>query len=380
MEDDILLEQVFTAYFDARKKKRNKKSQLAFELELESNLMRLYEQIKDRTYTPGKAKCFLVFHPVKREIFASLFVDRVVQHLLYNYLAPVFERIFIEDSYSCRKGRGTLFGIERLQHHIRSCTDNFRRQAWVLKLDVRGYFMSINREILYRLVMKTLNNYWERAGPQKQSIDKDTVLFLLRTIIFRNPAANCEVCGNRSEWDDLPPSKSLLKSPPGVGLPIGDLTSQLFSNIYLHQLDVYMKCTMRCRHYGRYVDDFYVVHRSKTFLKQLIPKVCTFLRKELGLTVHPNKVFLQDVRQGISFLGAFIKPYRRYAAIRGVKYFRERMYRIGREARAMPFSKERRLEVRATVNSYLGYLGKFKSRKIVDRVMGKYEYVFDMFE
>ena len=203
MKDTDLLGDVFQAYFDARKHKRNTASQLAFEMDCEHNLLELYEEIRQRTYVPSRAVCFIVHYPVKREIFASQFRDRVVHHLLYNYLAPIFELRLIYDCYSCRKGKGTSFGIDRFEHHIRSCSDNYRKQAWVLKLDVKGYFMSIDRYKLHTLVVSTLEKYWKsRSGDGRkrgECVDKETILYLLHQIIYRDPADNCEVRGNRKD-------------------------------------------------------------------------------------------------------------------------------------------------------------------------------------
>ncbi|MBR3303644.1 MAG: RNA-directed DNA polymerase, partial [Bacteroidales bacterium] len=151
-----LIDDLFDAYFDARYTKRNSRSQLGFELCYESNLFVLAEQLQNRSYTLSPGKCFITDIPVKREIYASLFKDRVVHHLLFNYLAPLFEKQFIYDSYSCRVGKGTLFGVKRFDHHLRSVTENYTKQAYILQLDIRGYFMSINRAKLYEIIQRRL--------------------------------------------------------------------------------------------------------------------------------------------------------------------------------------------------------------------------------
>ena len=139
---------LFRAYEDARKNKRNTIAQLEFEKDAEHNLIELYHELLDGSYVPGKSICFLTHFPVLREVFASQFRDRVVHHLLFNYIAPIFEKTFIYDSYSCRKEKGTLFGVERLEHHIRSCTNNYTHTAYILKLDIQGYFMSKAKKII----------------------------------------------------------------------------------------------------------------------------------------------------------------------------------------------------------------------------------------
>ena len=169
--------------------------------------MELYEQIRDRNYTPSPGVCFVVNRPVKREIFASDFRDRVVHHLLYNYISPMFEGRMIFDSYSCRQGKGTSQGIARLEHHIRSCTQNYRYSAYILKLDLRGYFMSIRKDRLYDLICKGLERY-RRSRKQKECPDMELIDFLLRQIIFRNPQRDCRIRGSAEDWEGLPPTKS----------------------------------------------------------------------------------------------------------------------------------------------------------------------------
>lgn len=356
-----LLTDLFRAYYDARRHKRNTRSQLAFEIDSEHNLITLYEQIRDRTYRPSPGICFITDKPVKREIFASPFRDRVVHHLLFNYLAPIFERRMIYDSYSCRKGKGTSAGIARIEHHIRSCSDNYTRQAYVLKLDLRGYFMSIDKRLLYDIISRTV------AGVRNVGFDRDLADFLLRSILLRDPLKDCSIVGRKSDWVGLPPSKSLFESPPGVGLPIGDLTSQLFSNIYMNELDQYAKRRLKCRHYGRYVDDFYIVHRSRNYLKTLIPDIRDFLEKRLMLELHPDKIELRHHTQGIRFLGAYVKPYRRYPTARTTASFRHVMTRIEEECRRHEPSSKRLTRMLSQINSYCGYLGHFRSYRILRR-------------
>lgn len=361
-----LLTDLFRAYYDARRHKRNTKSQLAFEMDLEHNMIVLYEQIRGRMYRPSPGICFITEDPVKREIFASPFRDRVVHHLLFNYLAPLFERRMIYDSYSCRKGKGTSLGIERFEHHIRSCTRNYTQSAYILKLDLRGYFMSIDKHLLYAIIKRTIERCCLRWPKGVARFDFDLVDFLIRAILLRDPVENCRVLGNSSEWDGLPPSKSLLKSPPGVGIPIGDLTSQLFSNIYLDVLDEYVKRTLKCRHYGRYVDDFYIVHPSRNYLRGLIPCLRDFLASELHLTLHPDKIVLQHYTKGASFLGALVRPYRHYPSARTIALFRKAMKPLELECVGTEPTSERLAQMLAVINSYCGYLTHFKAYKVLN--------------
>lgn len=305
-----LLTDLFTAYYCARRNKRNTSSQVRFERNLADNLTELYSDIVSDRYKVGRSICFVVRDPVFREVFAASFRDRVVHHLLYNWLVPIFEPRFIHDSYSCREGKGTLFGVSRLEHHIRSCSDNYRRPCHILKLDIEGYFMSINRQKLYDLISSRLVSY---SRLHRCPFDVSLALRLLSLVIFNDPTRGCYRKGELSDWDRIPRSKSLFHAPPGCGLPIGNLTSQLFSNIYLSVLDDYVKRELKFRHYGRYVDDFYLVSNSRTELLDAIPKIRSFLSRELGLRLHPRKVHLTTAIKGVRFLGTVLKPCSRYA-------------------------------------------------------------------
>ena len=304
-----LLTDLFTAYFCARRNKRNTSAQVRFERNLSDNLMALYEDIVSSRYRPGRSMCFVIKDPVYREVFAASFRDRIVHHLLYNWLAPVFERYFIYDSYSCREGKGTLFGVRRLEHHIRSCSRNYTRECYILKLDIEGYFMSINRQRLFDIVSARLLSH---SAKHKCAFDVPLALSLLSLVIFNDPTRGCYRKGRLSDWDNIPRSKSLFRAAPGCGLPIGNLTSQLFSNIYLSLLDDYVKRDLKFSHYGRYVDDFYLVSQSKEELLQAIPRIRHFLKETLSLKLHPKKVHLVPMEKGVRFLGAVVRPYFTY--------------------------------------------------------------------
>lgn len=360
---------LFQAYEDARRHKRNTKAQLEFEKDAEHNLIHLYHELLDRSYKPGESICFLTYSPVLREVFASRFRDRVVHHLLFNYIAPIFEKSFIHDSYSCRKGKGTLFGIHRLAHHVRSCTDNYREKGYVLKLDIQGYFMSIDKKRLYGIIQKRLMKHWEQGGFDcgKPGKNPEFILYLVENIIFKDHTLDCKRQGNRQEWQSLPPSKSLFCQPKDVGLPIGDLTSQLFSNIYLNELDSYVKRELKVRWYGRYVDDFNLIHPSRAYLRSLIPKIKVFLKERYGLTLHPRKIYLQSIAHGVPFLGAFVKPHRIYSSPRTIKKFHAKARRIMPLCQKEELGQEELVAMRSSLNSYLGYFGHYKAYGILHR-------------
>lgn len=315
-----LLEDLHQAYFDARHHKRNKPYQLRFEAHLEENLSLLCNALLNRTYQPLSSDCFIITDPKRREVFAAHFRDRIVHHLYFNYTHEMFERTFIQDSYSCIKHRGTHYGINRLRQHILKESQNYSRPCYVLKMDIRGYFMNIDRMKLMEICLKTLETMGEhrvskyRKEVWKDRTDMDFVRYLTETIVMLDPTKECRAIGKKSDWDDLPHSKSLFHSPQGCGLPIGNLTSQLFSNVYLNQFDQFMKRELHCKHYGRYVDDFYVVSCDKKWLELLVPKVSEFLSERLGLKIHEGKTKIHSVTKGVEFLGAFILPYRIYVS------------------------------------------------------------------
>ena len=290
------------------------------------------------------------------------FPDRIVHHLYYNYTHELYEATFIRDSYSCIKGRGTLDGVLRLSEHIRKESQNWTRECYVLKLDIRGYFMHINRQRLLEICLSTLDRMAGHKMPKhlrqgnvvtwEQALDMDFVRWLTEVIVMLNPRDNCIICGSEADWIGLDPAKSMRWLADGLGLPIGNLTSQLFSNVYLNVLDQFMKRVLKCRHYGRYVDDFFVVSCDREWLLSLVPRIRRFLKSELGLDLHMGKVRICRASRGVEFLGAYVKPFRIYTS-------NATMERIRQNLSEMDFTD--REAVGRTVNSYLGIMSKTAS-------------------
>lgn len=339
-----LLNDLFIAYFEARRHKRNTINQLRFEIDYETEIFKLAEEILSHSYKPRPSICFIVDDPVKREIFAADFRDRVIHHLIFNYIAPLFDKQFIDDSYSCRKGKGTHYGIRRVADFIKKCSQNYTRDCYVLKLDVCGYFMNIDKKILLQKIGEML---YGKNVEKDSSIDHEMVNYLIRETVANDPRVNCIFKGKRSDWNGLPPSKSLFYSSENCGLPIGNLTSQLFSNVYLHFLDCFMKDELGLTYYGRYVDDFVVVHPDKDFLRTVILKVREFLKEELHLELHPRKIYLQHYAKGVAFLGVYIKPYRICIG----KHTRQKFKGLLRAGLS-----DDPQQIRASLNSYLGIM------------------------
>ena len=342
-----LLADLIVAYHDARRHKRVRTYQTRFEMNQETELVKLRDELLERRYKPLPSTCFIIHDPKMREVFAAEFRDRVVHHLFYNYTHTLFERTFIADSYSCIEGRGTHYGVARLKKHIRSCSQSWTKPCYVLKLDIKGYFMSIKRTRLLDICRNILKKQQRKVC----GIDWEIVDYLLESICLLNPVDNCRVLGDRKEWNLLPKEKSLFNSKLGFGLPIGNLSSQLFSNVYLGVLDNFMKRELKCRRYGRYVDDAYVVSSSKEELYDIVPMVRQFLADELELELNEDKVRVIDAYKGVEFLGAFIKPYRTYPATRSLHRMRGRM-------KSLDWS-ERPNRTQARVNSILGVLSHY---------------------
>ena len=316
---DQLLYDIFQAYYDARCNKRNTRSQLEFEMNFEHELFQLYEELSTWTYKIEQSICFVILDPVQREIFASSFRDRIVHHLVYNYIYDFFDRHFIHDSYSCRLEKWTHYGIRRLDHFIRSCSQNYTKDCYVLKLDIKWFFMGIDKEILKQKITEKLDTF------TPLSLDKNRLLNLIYQIIDHDPTQNYIFKGSISDYDWLPKDKSLFHAWIGKWLPIWNLTSQLFANIYLDDLDKFMKYTLGLKYYGRYVDDFVIIHQDKEYLKSLVHIIRKYLSEQLQLTLHPNKIYLQHYSKWVKFLGAYIKPWRKYIHRRTIGNFQKKM-------------------------------------------------------
>lgn len=366
IDNNKILCDLFRAYYDARKKKRSSFSALFFEKNYETNLFKLHEEILNGKYVISPSVCFVSFKPLQREIFAADFRDRIVHHFIYNYISPIFERLFINDTYSCRIGKGTSGGVKRLNHFIRSCSDNYKKDCYILKLDIRGYFMNIDHSILYKKVEVTLNRYRD-----KENFDVDLVLRLVRQIIFHDHKKGCYQKGKPEDWVGLPKNKSLFFAEINKGLPIGNLTSQLFGNVYLDEFDHFIKYELGCNYYGRYVDDIVIVHQNKEYLKTIVPLINYYLKNELLLEIHPQKIYLQHHSKGVKFLGAFLKPYRIYIGnqTKGNFYKRIQYWNNLLVVKDFNFDKADLSSFLFSINSYLGIMIQYSTYRLRKKML-----------
>lgn len=361
----IKADELFQAYFDCRSNKRRTANAMAFEVDYESKLIQLLEYINTGNYYPGKSIAFIVNKPVKREIFAADFRDRIVHHLIINKFNPLFEKDFIRDSFACRVGKGTHHGIKRVDTFIKKCSKNYSEDCFVLKLDIQAFFMNINRKLLFdKLHSYILDKY--------HLPDQKIVIDLCRKIIFYSPVDNCIIKGLKSDWEGLPKSKSLFYTPKVCGLPIGNLTSQVFANFYLNSFDHFIKHDLKVRYYGRYVDDFVIIHNDRDYLKSIIPKIKRFLSDELFLTLHPDKIYLHHHSKGVKYLGAVIMPKRIYIANRTKGNFYNSISRYNDLSESHKPDKTELQEIQSSINSYLGIMIHYKSYNIRKSYLVKY--------
>ena len=357
-------EELFHAYFDCRRNKRNTINALAFEKHFEHHLFQLKEEILNGSYQPGRSIAFIVNQPVKREIFAADFRDRVVHHWLINKLNPFFEKDFIFDSYACRTAKGTHFGIKRVNDFIRKCSNNYTTDCYILKLDIQGFFMHISKELLFDWLLRFIYEKYDGA-------DKKLLIELCRKVIFNDPTLNSVIKGSKMDWQGLPDNKSLFHSPPGCGLPIGNLSSQVFANFYLNRFDHFIKKELGIRYYGRYVDDFVIVHPDKEYLKSMVPVLSKYLHCTLGLTLHPKKIYLQHYSKGIQFLGTIIKPNRIYIANRTKGNFYTAIQKQNLAIKTTRPDTEAKSNFLSSMNSYLGIMKHWRTYKLRKKMLFK---------
>lgn len=267
----ISKENLLQAWKEFKRGKMKKDDVLAFEFNLEQNIFEIYQRLKDKIYTPKPYQEFFVCDPKLRHIHKACVGDRVVHQAVYRKLYKVFDPQFIYDSYSCRIGKGTHKGVERLSSFMTKSSKNNSQKVWYLKCDVTKFFDSINHQLLkQRISMK---------------VKDENTLWLCNRII-----------------------DSFSKSE-GKGLPLGNVTSQLFANIYLHEFDHFMKHVLRAKYYVRYCDDFVILNTDKEYLEKIKIDIQDFLLEKLGLYIHPQKITLRKISQGIDFLGYVTFPH-----------------------------------------------------------------------
>lgn len=272
----IDFETILEAYLDCRKRKRSTVGATEFELNYVHNLVELMNEVNSRQYRIGKSICFVVRYPRYREVFAGEFRDRVVHHYIALRLEPLFERIFCGRTCNCRKGKGQLAGVTQLAEDIREESENYTKDAYVMKVDLKGFFMSIIKSKLAKMIDDFIVAHYEGD-------DKEDLRWLCNLVIMHRPELNCERRSPLWMWNFIPKEKSLFTNGEDRGIAIGNLFAQLFANFLLNTID--WKIDAVCVRHNRYVDDISFVSKDKEKLLSTIPMLRTELGK-LGLRLN----------------------------------------------------------------------------------------------
>jgi len=272
-EKIISLDNLFSAWKEFKKGKTGKLDIQEFEFNLEENIFQLHDDLKNNRYKHGPYVAFYVRDPKLRHIHKASVRDRLFHHAVFRVLYSIFDKNFIYDSYSCRLGGGTHLAVNRLEKFVRKLSGNNHRTIYALKCDIRKFFDSVDKEILLGIIKRKI---------------KDNNSIKLISIILNS-----------------------FSKEDGKGLPLGNVTSQLFANIYLNELDQHVKHQLKVKYYLRYCDDFVILSQDVQYLSELVYRVGEFLKENLNLNLHPNKVILRKHKQGIDFLGYVVLPHHR---------------------------------------------------------------------
>lgn len=335
---ELTFEALFEAYFDCRKRKRSTFQSMEFEFEFEKNLLKLYRELLDETYEIGQSICFVVTIPKPREVWAGAFRDRVVHHLIYNAVKERFETRFIQDTFSCIPSRGTSMATKKAARYAKAVSSNYKERAYYVRMDIANFFNSIDKEILYKEILKYTPEPWLQR--------------LIKKVVFNDPTKNPYIKSPPELFALLPKQKSLFNIPHEKGLPIGNLTSQFFSNVYLNPLDQFAKHKLKCKYYCRYVDDIIIFDKDPKVLNHAYAQINKFLKEKLAMELSHRKKVMNTVCKGFDFVGHLIKPNRTYLRTTIIKNsFRTiKAWRI-QENR---FSDTNVKKFVSKINSYLG--------------------------
>ena len=367
--DDVVppsfLKSLWQAYHDCLKGKMTSAQALEYMPVAWADIPALAYELWTGIYKPGTSTCFLVRYPKWREVFAANFRDRIVHHWICLRLEPLFEYRFREQgnlSFNCRKGFGTEKAVEHLAEEMRRVSGNYHKPAWVFRGDISGFFMSINKELLWYLLERFIKRWRFRIDRNIREnpagdIDMywEILLRATNTVVMHHPELDCVLNTEAYLWEQhMEPNKSLFTSPTGE--PIGNLTTQLFANFLMSFFVAYVKFLYRRKNWGmaQFVDDFAIVCDDLPFLVKSVPLLAAFLLK-LRLTMHEDKRYLQPVSHGILFVGTFIKPGRLYLSGRTLARFQERCEGYGRLLDEGECDVIQLQSIEQILNSYFGF-------------------------
>jgi RNA-directed DNA polymerase len=312
------LSELFNAYFDCRRNKRFSDNALSYEINFEENIIHLYHKLIKGTYSVKPSIFFVLNEGKPREIWAADFEDRIVHHLFYNRFLKRFSNSFIHDSYSCLPNKGTHKAAIRLSKMVRSASNNYQKKLYYLQCDIKSFYMSIDKEVLYNIVSKKVyGEFWNN---------------LLKIIIFNDPKQNAIRNSSYKRCKNVPYDKSLWNKPENIGIPIGNLSSQFFANILLNELDQYCKNVLKIKFYIRYADDIVILSESPKFLNFVFSKMKDFVKNSLKLEFHDKKTVLQHTSKGINFVGFILLHYRTYIRRKTLNKFRRMLPKLSSES------------------------------------------------
>jgi retron-type reverse transcriptase len=294
---------------------------------LENNLFALHQELVDKIYQPAPYQAFFVYDPKKRHIHKAIVQDRILHQAIFRILYPIFDKHFIFDSYSSRSNKGTHKGVKRLFFALRKASKNWKQPVFVLKCDIRKFFDSIDHEILFGLIKKKI-------------LDLET-LELVEKIL-----------------------KSFEKTP-NVGIPLGNVTSQLFSNIYLNELDQFAKHKLKAKFYFRYADDFLIINKDQKLLLQNVFEIQNFLKNNLKLNLHPNKVSIRKLKNGIDFVGYVVLS---NSVVLRTNTKKRILKKIKKTIKLFKEGKIEKEKLRAVIVSYFGVLKHCRSKKVKQQI------------
>lgn len=355
MHEYITIDDVYEGYKDCKRFKASTTGCVEYMQNYLANNLQLYRDLNSMTYEIGQSKTFCVTRPKLREVFCAQFRDRIVHHILAIKFIDIFETEMLDCAYACRKGKGTLYGIEHVKQQITEVSRGYTVETWILRCDLQGFFMSIDRRMAYRIVEDIIRRRYD-------GVDIEWWLWLWRKVILHDPTMNCVKTGDMRLWDGLPANKSLFTCGEGKGFPIGNLPSQIIANIIMSRFDKWIigRLGDGCG-YGRYVDDFIAVSRDKKRLLDVLHDAREWLDCNLGLTLHPRKVYLQEARKGVVFTGAAIMPGRTYCGKTTVEHLFER---IEEWNNMTDVSREQTEAFARSVNSLFGHMKHYNSYAI----------------
>ena len=364
MREGITLEEVVRAYRTCLKGKRGTVDALRFEWRAEEECINLWREYNTRTYRPSRSIVFISHKPVQREIFGSAFRDRVIDTVIAQKLTPIVEKMYIDDNYSTRVGKGTLYGLRRVEQMVRECSHDYTCDCYIMKLDIQSYFMSLPKDLLFQKMERMIRRYYHEP-------DIELLLWNLHVIIMDRPELHCVRKSRRSAWHGLPRNKSLFYSDGMHGVPIGKVISQMSALVFLDDLDHLIKGREGMKYYGHYMDDMLFVHPSKERLLQVKEVVAQWLEQN-QIRLHPKKLHLQHYKKGVLFCGGMIMPGRSYLSNRTGGNCLTAVERFNRQAQEHPAYAERHVdEFCSTMNSYFGMMQHFSEWKLTHRIIRK---------